>query len=248
MGTQLTRIISLASFLIMYLNGNAQELKQAAFTFNYNYQIPIGKLSMSFGNSSSVGASYFFEKNNNVIFGIEASYIFGVNIKDSTIFENISTSNGYIIGSNGEYANVSLMQRGFDSHILVGYGFHFRENSLNGIYITQGFGYLQHQIFIDTRQQNIPQLNENMKKGYDRFSNGLSTKFSIDYKYYDKNGRFQISLGTNYTIAHTKIQRTYDFANNKYYSNKKSWDQLLGIKIEIIIPIHRKNEETFHYY
>ena len=126
--------------------------------------------------------------------------------------------------------------------------FHLSKKTLSGIYVTQGFGYLQHQIFIDTKNQDIPQLNEDMKKGYDRFSNGFSTKSSIDYKYYDKNGKFQISLGTNYTIAHTKIQRTYDFANNKYYSNKKSWDQLLGIKIEIIIPIHRKNEEIFHYY
>ena len=83
----------------------------------------------------------------------------------STIFENISTSDGYIIAGNGQYTNIDLMQRGFDTHLFTGYAFHFKESSLSGIYVFQGIGYLQHQIFIDTRQQNIPQLDENMKKG-----------------------------------------------------------------------------------
>ena len=36
MGVQIIRIISLASFLIVYLNANAQELKQSAFTRSFN--------------------------------------------------------------------------------------------------------------------------------------------------------------------------------------------------------------------
>lgn len=233
---------------IVFLNANAQENKQAAFAFNYNYQIPIGNLANTFGNNSSVGASYFLERSNNLIFGIEGSYIFGTDIKDPNIFHNISTSTGAIIGTNGHYANINLMQRGFDSYLFTGYAFHFAEGDLSGIYISQGIGYLQHQIFIDTKNQNVPQLNEDMKKGYDRFSNGFSTKLSVDYKYYHKKGRFQISSGFNYTMAYTKNQRAYDFANNKYYSSKRTWDQLFGIKIEVIIPINRKNEEEFHYY
>ena len=240
--------ICITLFSIMFLNTNAQENKQSAFTFNYNYQIPIGSLANTFGNNSAIGTSYFLETINNIIFGIEGNYMFGTDIKDSAIFDNISTSTGAIIGADGHYANVNLMQRGFDSHLFAGYAFHFTEINLSGIYISQGLGYLQHQIFIDTKNQNIPQLNEDMKKGYDRFSNGFSTKLSIDYKYYHKKGRFQISSGFNYTIAYTKNRRVYDFANNEYYSSKRTWDQLLGFKVEVIIPIHRKNEEEFHYY
>jgi hypothetical protein len=233
---------------IFSLNIAAQENKQSAFAFNYNYQIPNGNLSDVFGNNSAIGASYFLERNNNMILGIEGSYIFGTEIKDITIFNNISTSTGSIIAADGNYANVNLMQRGFDTYFFAGYALHFSEDNLSGIYISQGFGYLQYQIFIDTKNENIPQLDEDMKKGYDRFSNGFSTKLSIDYKYYHKKGRFQISSGLNYTMAYTKIQRTYDFSNNEYYSKERNWDQLLGLKIEIIIPIHRRNNEKFHYY
>ena len=39
---------------------------------------------------------------------------------------------------------------------------------------------------------------------------------------------------------HTSIENVVRFI--------KKWDKLLGFEIEIIIPIHRKNEEEFHYY
>tara|TARA_Y100000385_G_scaffold273707_1_gene315891 strand:+ start:594 stop:1325 length:732 start_codon:yes stop_codon:yes gene_type:complete len=231
-----------------FLNVNAQDNKQSAFTFNYNYQIPTADLANTFGNNSAIGASYFSETNDNLFYGIGGNYMFGNNVKDTTLFDNISTSIGGIIDASGHYANINLLQRGFNTHIFVGYAFHFTNNNLSGIYLSQGVGYMQYQIFIDTKNQNIPQLNEEMKKGYDRFSNGISTKFSADYKYYHKKGKFQISSGVNYTMAYTKIQRAYDFANKEYYSSKRKWDQLLGFKLELIIPIHRKNEEEFHYY
>ena len=248
MKTQQLKKICTALLSIVFLNTSAQENKQSAFAFNYNYQIPIGNLANTFGNNSAIGASFFLETSNNMIFGVEGNYMFSSEIKDSTILENISTSTGAIIGADGRYANINLMQRGFDSYLFGGYAFHFSESNLSGIYISQGVGYLQHQIFIDTKNQNIPQLDEDMKKGYDRFSNGFSTKFSLDYKYYHQKGRFQISSGFNYTMAYTKKQREYDFANKEYYSSERSWDKLLGFKVEVIIPINRKNEEEFHYY
>ena len=240
--------IFIAILLIAFMSSNAHDNKQAAFAFNYTYQIPIGELSQKYGNNSAVGGTYFLENKNNIIIGIEGNYIFGNNIKDSTIFDNITTSTGAIIGADGNYANINLMQRGFDSHIFIGYAFHFSQENLSGIYVYQGIGYLQHQIFIDTKNQNVPQLSEEMKKGYDNFSNGISTKFNLDYKYYHKKGRFQISSGLNYTIAYTKNQRPYNFANQEYYNSVRKWDKLLGCKIEVIIPINRKNEEEFHYF
>ena len=236
-------------FLFIFLNTlNAQENKQSAFSVNYNYQFAFGNISKTFGNNSSVGLCYFFETTKNYLFGIEGNYMFGNTIKDDSIFDGISSSDGGIIGGDGQYANINLMEIGFNTYLLAGYCFHNLEKNLSGVYLSQGIGYLQHKIFIDTKNQNIPQLNENMKKGYDRFSNGISAKFSIDYKFYHKKGMFQISSGLNYTIAHTKIQRNYDFANNLVYPNKRKWDNFLGIKFEVIIPIQRKNDEQFHYF
>lgn len=234
--------------LVICTNTSAQDNKQSAFTFSYNYQFPFGSIANTFGNNSAIGTSYFLETSKNYIFGLEGNYIFGSSIIDETIFDNINTSSGSIIGGDGRFANINLMETGFDSYIFGGYCFHFSDKNFSGIYISQGIGYLQYKILIDTKNQNIPQLNEDMKRGYDRFTNGFSTKISIDYKYYHKSGMLQISSGINYAMAYTKVQRSYDFKNNLEYLDSRSWDQLLGLKFEIIIPINRDNDEKFHYF
>ena len=248
MKTKHIKILFIFIISLLELKTNAQNKKQSAFVFSYNFQIPSGKLANTFGNNSAIGSSYFIEMSNNILFGIETNFIFGGEIKEVNIFNEISTQSGAIIGGDGRYANINLMQRGFDSYILIGYAKHQKPKNLSGIYITQGIGYMQHKIFIDTKNQNVPQLDENMKKGYDRFSNGLSTKTSLDYKYFSKSGRLQIGAGINYTVAYTKNQRVYNFAANQYYSDKRSWDKLLGFKVEIIIPVNKKNQEEFHYF
>ncbi len=240
--------ISIALLLLFIFTANSQEIKQSAFSFSYIYQFPIGNLATTFGNNSAIGGKYYFETQNNMFYGTEASYRFGNNIKDSTIFNNISTTNGEIIDGNGMYANINIMQRGFDAYLLVGYAFHHNKKNLSGIYIYQGVGYLENKIFINTKNQNIPQLNNEMKKGYDKYSSGFSTKFSIDYNYYHKKGKLQINAGVNYIMALMQNQRTYDFANNTRYSKKRNWEKLIGLKIEIIIPIQRRNKEEFHYF
>ncbi len=222
--------------------------KQSAFSFGYTHQFPIGDLSDRFGDNSAVGFSFFKERESNLFYGIEANYIFGSNVKDSTIFDNISTDIGAIISSDGTYANVILMERGFDAHLFIGYAYHPKKKSLSGFYFSGGIGYLEHKIFIDTKNQSVPQLDEEYKKGYDRYTNGISTKWEASYKYYSKNGKFQFYTGINMTIANTQIQRPYLFDKMEYTTETRSWDNLLGINMGIIIPVHRKNEEEFHYY
>ena len=226
----------------------AQKNKQNTFDFGYTHQLPIGKLAERFGDNSAISFSFMQEKENNIFYGVQGSYLFGNNVKDTTIFDNIATSTGAIIGADGKYANVNLMERGFDAHLFIGYALHLNKQNLSGLYFSAGIGFLQHQIFIDTKNQNIPQLNEEYKKGYDRLTNGMSSKWEATYRYYDKSGNFQIYAGINMTLAYTSMRREYQFDNMKYIPKIKNWDKLAGMKIGVIIPIHRKNEEEFHYY
>jgi hypothetical protein len=241
---------TLCTFLLtLFITSSfAQEKKQSAFTFGYTHQLPIGDLAERFGDNSSIGCSFFIEKENNLFYGIQGNYLFGNNVKDTTIFENLTTSTGALIGADGHYANVNLMERGFDVHAFIGYAYHPKENNLSGFYFSGGLGFLQHQIFIDTKSQNIPQLDEEYKKGYDRLTSGVSTKWETSYKYYSPNGKFQMYAGMNMTVAYTKNRRPYLFDQMEYTPTEMSLDKLLGINIGIIIPIHRRNEEKFHYY
>ena len=242
------RTLTTLCLFFLFMNSFAQKNKQIAITLGYTHQLPIGDLADRFGDNSSIGFSFFKEKENNLFYGIEGGYLFGNNVKDSSLFNYINTSAGAIIGADGTYANINLSERGFDVHAFVGYAYHPKENDLSGVYLSLGAGFLQHQIFIDTQNQNVPQLNEEYKKGYDRLTNGISTKWEASYKFYSPNGNFQIYAGLNMTIAYTKNKRPYLFDKSEYTSNTGSWDNLIGINMGVIIPINRKNEEEFHYY
>ena len=242
------RILFTLFLSVIILSAFAQKKKQNAFPFGYIHQLPIGDLAERFGDNSSIGCSFFTEKGNNLFYEIQGNYLFGNNVKDSTIFDNLATSTGAIIGADGQYANINLMERGFDVHLMLGYAFHTNESDLSGFYLSGGIGFLQHQIFIDTKNQNVPQLDEEYKKGYDRLTSGVSTKWEASYKYYSPNGKFQMYTGINMTLAYTKNRRPYLFDQMEYSPTEMSLDKLLGVNIGIIIPIHRRNEEKFHYY
>ena len=242
------RRLTTLCFTFCFLTSFAQKNKQTAITFGYTHQQPIGDLAERYGDNSYIGFSFFKEKEKNFFYGIEGGYLFSNNVKDISIFDNITTSTGAVIGADGTYSNINLMQRGFDVHAFIGYAYHPKENNLSGVYFSIGGGFLQHQIFIDTKNQNIPQLDEEYKKGYDRLTNGISSKWDVSYKFYSPNGKFQIYTGLNITIAYTKNKRPYLFDKEEYTSNTGNWDNLLGINMGVIIPIKRKNEEEYHYY
>ena len=235
-------------FSTCFINLFAQENKLNAFFVDYTFQVPQLNLKESFGANSAIGISYILEKNNNIFFGVELDYMFGSNIKDSTVLSMISTENGSIIASDGGFANVLLYQRGFNSHAFIGYAFHLQENQKSGLYISTGLGYLEHKIRIETRNEDLPQLSDEYKKGYDRFTNGLSSKTAIDYIYISKKGNFQFLVGYEIIYAFTKNRRDYLFNEMQYTDKNLRKDMLLGFRAGVIIPINRKNSGEFHYF
>lgn len=235
-------------FSCLFINLNAQENKLSAFLIDYSFQMPQGILNERFGNNSAIGFSYMLEKTNNIFYGLGVDYMFGGNIKDSMILEMISAENGEIIAADGGFANVLLYERGFNSHAFIGYAFHLKKESKSGIYLSTGLGYLQHKIRIETRNEELPQLSNEYKKGYDRYTNGLSTKTSISYIYISKKGNFQFSLGCEMIYALTKNRRGYLFDQMQYVEDALRKDILIGIRGGILIPIKRKNSGEFHYF
>jgi hypothetical protein len=145
------RTLTILCFSCLYFTCFAQKNKQSTFDFGYTHQLPIGNLAERFGDNSAIGFSFMQEKENNFFYGIQGNYLFSNNVKNTTIFDNITTSTGAIIGADGQYANINLMERGFDAHLFIGYALHANEQNLSGFYFSGGLGFLQHQIFIDTK-------------------------------------------------------------------------------------------------
>lgn len=226
----------------------AQNNTLTAFLIDYTHQFPKFGLHERFNSNAAIGIHFIKEKENHFFYGVDAHYMFGDNVKDSMILDGISTENGVIIAGNGNNGNVLLYERGLSTHLIFGYAYHPRKESDNGIYLSGGLGYLQHKIHIETKNEYIPQLTEEYKKGYDRFSSGLSTKWNADYFYFSKKGDVQFFSGVEMIYAFTKNQRNYLFDKMLPTENKLRHDILIGMRLGIIIPISRKNKEEFHYF
>ena len=104
------------------------------------------------------------------------------------------------------------------------------------------------KIRLEDNRTSLPQIEGNYLLGYDKFTNGLSTKICIDYMYFDKKNSVKFHIGTEFINAFTTIKRKYNFSTMEKFDQSLNLDQIVGIRFGIIIPINRNNESKFHYY
>jgi len=235
--------------LLLSFRGFSQEesFSSKIILFDYSYQTPITNMAIDFGHNSSIGLSYLQNKND-FLLGIDANFMFGNNVKNDSMLQLISTENGFLINSSGELDEVLLYERGLNTHILFGKSFRFEENYLTGIYIYGGIGYLQHKIRLESDRTFLPQIDDDYIKGYDKLTSGISTKICIDYMYFDKKNSVKYHIGVEFLNAFTTNKRPYHFSEMQETESGIMLDQLFSVKLGIVIPINRNNEEKFHYY
>lgn len=214
---------------------------------SYGYYFPAGDMVKRFGNNSALQINLDFKTKYNWLLGINSSYIFGNEIKES-LFENISTSKGEITTQEGKIADVRLYERGFTVSGTIGRLIAFkRPNPNSGIAVNIGFGFMQHKIRIETIGNDVPQLSKEYKKGYDRLSNGFLLTESIGYMYLSNNRLANVYIGLDCMQGFTQNRRSYDYDLMKKDTHKRV-DILFGARLAWILPLYKKAPQEFYTY
>ncbi|MDR2835525.1 MAG: hypothetical protein LBV69_04910 [Bacteroidales bacterium] len=217
------------------------------FEINYSFQFPAGDMGSRFGYNSTIGAGLTYKLKSNWIFGIEASYLFGNIVKDSTILDNLKTESGNILNRDGEYGYIKFSESGFYAGIKVGHLFAFNKpNKNSGILVNLGGGFLQHKILIENKDNNIPSITGNYKKGYDRLSNGLALREFVGYQYLSSNKYLNFYAGFEFYQAWTQCRRSINFDTMQQDVSKRH-DFLFGIRVGWILPIYKRTPDEFYY-
>ena len=250
-----TKVLFLTLFLIgLFSIGYAQRVSFkaesigiSALSVNAGIYVPKGDLSHRFGNNSSVGVNFNRKMANNWLYGFDLNYHFGNNINESNILDSIRNSKGHILTDGGYAGDVRLFQRGFSTYVKVGKLFPvIGPNENSGILITTGLGFLQHKIQIEVIENNIPELTDDFKKGYDRLSNGLALNEFIGYWHMSNQKTFNFYVGADFTQAFTQSRRSYDFFSQRQDLQKRK-DYLIGLKFGLIIPLYKRMPKEFYY-
>jgi hypothetical protein len=216
--------------------------------FDYGYNLVGKDMKTRFGNNLEFGskASYMF-KNSNWNLGLKASYFFGDTVKQD-ILTNLKDENGFIIGINGDYAQVKLRQRGFlvgafiSNIIPIG-----SVNERSGLRVDLGVNLMQHWIRLQDDYNTVAQFNDPYKKGYDRLTNGFALSEFIGYQYLSKNRRINLYGGLEFVQAWTKSRREYDFATQSQMLESRL-DLLNGFKLGLILPIYIESQPDEIFY
>lgn len=214
----------------------------------YTFQMPDGDMATRFGNNSAMSLEVSYKGRKQWIVGGSMSYFFGKQIRETGIFKNLATSEGYIINRNGEFADVRLYERGITLVAEAGRMFSFKKpNPNSGIVFKAGIGFMQHKIRIETIGNNVPQLSTVYKKGYDRLSNGLMLSQNLGYMYLSNNRLLNIYFGFECMEGFTQSRRSYDYDLMKQ-ATKKRLDILYGGKIVWVLPLYKKAPQEFYIY
>ncbi|MCW3086122.1 MAG: hypothetical protein JWP12_3488 [Bacteroidetes bacterium] len=214
---------------------------------SYGYYFPAGDMVKRFGPNSALQMNVEMKTRFNWILGVNGSFFFGNQIKEH-IFDSIATIDGDLISRTGELGDVRLFERGFTVSGTLGRLIPFKKpNPNSGIRVDIGLGFMQHKIRIETIGNNVPQMDKNYKKGYDRLSNGFLLTESVGYMYLSNNRLANAYFGLECMQGFTQNRRSYDYDLMKQDTHKRL-DILFGARVAWLLPLYKKAPKEFYTY
>ena len=212
---------------------------------HFGTQLPFGALAKRFGRNLSAGAGLeFISIPKGWIFGLDATHIFGQNIKED-VLKNIRTPDGQILSDINTFATVLLRERGYYIGGYVGKLFPTFDNGnrIGGVCINLGAGFLQHKIKIRDENNAAPQVAPPYAEGYDRLTNGVAFTQFIGYQIISRNKTINFSVGMDITEGFTKNRRGFNF-DTRLRDDTKRLDILAGLRAtwSIVLFSNQKGE------
>jgi len=213
---------------------------------NFGGQIPFGDLSNRFGANLRAGGSFLIKTKKNWVYGVEAFYMFGRNVKED-VMKQLKNSEGHITDNEGYPADIRITERGLGLHAQFGRVFNFNKELPNsGILVTVGVGYLQHKINLYDAQRRIAAIHGDLVRGYDRFSGGISFSQFVGYLHISQNRFLNYYLGFEGYQTFAKSFRKFNY-DTGLPDTKQRFDGLAGFRVGWILPLYKKKPNDYYY-
>lgn len=215
--------------------------------FTGTADLPMADMAKRFGYNFRLGGGFSVMTGKKWIFGSKVLFIVGNQMKDSVLLSNLVTEENLFIDQNGELKDVALYERGYMIGLSAGKVLPYLQvNQNSGLTVETGLGFIQHKVNIHDRDQTIPQIWNEYKKGYDRLTNGLYLKQFVGYTLYPDNKVTNIRVGLDFVYGFTAGRRSWQFDLEKADTAPRN-DILTGISFTWLIPIMKKvSEETYY--
>ena len=219
------------------------------FEASVAFHVPGGDMKEHFGSSANISGAFNYKTFKNWTFGAQVSFLTGTNVKnENDLVSNIISSTGPI-SSDGRHATVDMNERGMNISLQIGKVLPlFGPNKNSGLWLQFGAGYFYHKIKIEDINSETPIfINEEILKGYDNLSAGLSLSQGIGYLHLSSKKLFNYYIGLEFIQGFTENQRGYSYRDMAPVEGR-NFDSLMGIKIAWFIPTYKRSADKYHIY
>lgn len=214
---------------------------------NYTFNLPGGDLISRFGYFHGIGGGFFVKDKNNFEYGVDGAFLFGNQLKNLSMIDNLLTEAGTIINQDGEFADILASMRGVQARATIGKVITWNvPNPNSGILIRLGVGFWQHKYRIEDKNTNTPQLAWPYQKGYDRLTNGLMLSQMVAYQFFSNSRLLNFYVGVEVNEGFTKNRRPYNFSE-KRRDDTARLDVATSFKVGWMIPIYKRAPQEFYY-
>lgn len=217
-------------------------------TVSYSFQLPQGDMAERFGWNNNLGLSAGVKFKSNYMLGLEGSFLFGNNVKDASMLRQVATSNGVIVDQEGVPAKLFLYERGYT---IVAYAGKLipivGPNPNSGILLKLGAGVMRHKIRIESQTSDVPALEGEYLKGYDRLSAGPMMSAFVGYQHIGNNKLINFLFGFQMDLGFTQSLRPYNFDSGRSDDGVR-FDGLNGLRFGWTLPLYKSRDERLYFY
>lgn len=201
------------------------------------FHFPLGDVQETYKFTYHVGGQFLIKNRKNWLYGFSGEFMFGENVGIPGFVQNIYP----VYGQSGSNPGVSLGMRGFNFMAqggkIVPLG--KKPNRNSGLMFMFGAGFVQHQVLIQFRGDNVPQVQDDYVKGYDRMHNGFAMSQFIGYIYMGNNRSLNFFGGFEFIEGFTRNRRIYNY-DTQSMDIRDKYDIFIGLKVGYIFPFYRK--------
>ncbi|MBD3638428.1 MAG: hypothetical protein HUJ25_13840 [Crocinitomicaceae bacterium] len=245
------RFFSILLCFISFVGFSQRNLKDASINtvisaVSYKFNFTSGDIRDLWGFNHEIGLSVDNKFKNNFTLGLTSGFIFGNQFKNYNIFEGVINEYGTVTSMNGNPADVLFLMRGMTANINVGFVWSRLGNNPNsGLWIQAGAGFLMHKIRIESLYDDVPQLEGDYRKGYDRLHMGFSTREFIGYLFQADRRFLNFYAGFEFIQGFTENQRNYNFDLEGPDPGIKQ-DFIWSAKAGWLIPIYKRRAKQIY--
>lgn len=216
-------------------------------TISYGFHVPGGDMASRFGTNQTLGIGFHVKSKTNWYYGLQANYLFGKDVTEPNLLQNLLTADGELLDNQGQITNLFIQQRGYA--ITANGGRLFSTKSVNpnsGFLVLGGVGFLQHKIRLEHQETYVNQIEGDYLKGYDRLTNGLTLYQFAGYFYMSNNRLINVYGGFEAYQAFTQSRRDLNFDTMTRDTSKRK-DLLFGFRVGWVLNLYRRSPDKFYY-